>query len=198
MGECTLETILKASKKCEYVLEACGDSNSINMFELRFCTLSNSPYIFVALALIVLLTSFYILSTVSDQYLSPILGGLSKRLKLSEAVSGVTILAFANGAPDVISSFSAGGESEGIFISIGSLFGACLFASSVVLGVCILYSKTGIYMDGANWLRDIVFYILSGRVGIRRAGSHRVRAGGGDNLQHVLHLRGHLRVVSRR
>ena len=93
------------------------------------------------------LLAFYVLSTISDKYLSPTLGSIAKKLKLSETVAGVTLLAFANGSPDIISSFSAGGEDEmGLYISIGSLFGGCLFASTIILGVCILYSRTGIYV----------------------------------------------------
>ena len=69
--------------------------------------------------------------------MTPTLEYISKKLNMSEVLSGVTLLAFANGAPDVMASFSAGGEEDGISLSIGALFGASLFCCTVVLGMRI-------------------------------------------------------------
>ena len=43
----------------------------------------------------------YILTSSADEYLSPSLEFLTEKLKLSESVAGVTLLALGNGAPDV-------------------------------------------------------------------------------------------------
>ena len=61
---------------------------------------------------------------------------------MSETLAGVTILAFANGAPDVISSFSAGGIDKGISLAVGSLIGAGFFVTTVVFGIVIKISGT--------------------------------------------------------
>ena len=50
---------------------------------------------------------FYVLGSTADAYLSPVLAGISKHLKISQSLAGVTLLAFGNGAPDVFSSLSA-------------------------------------------------------------------------------------------
>ena len=60
---------------------------------------------------------------------------------MSETIAGVTLLAFANGAPDIMASITAAGEEDGIYIGVGGLFGSCTFASTMVLGTCILKSK---------------------------------------------------------
>jgi solute carrier family 24 (sodium/potassium/calcium exchanger), member 6 len=86
--------------------------------------------------------SFYFLGTTADKFLTPVLTKISTSLKLSEAIAGVTLLAFANGAPDIISSFSAAGDDDGVFLSIGGLYGASLFAGTMVVGNCILKSQT--------------------------------------------------------
>jgi Ca2+/Na+ antiporter len=54
----------------------------------------------------------------------------------------VTILSLANGAGDVMTAVVASGSDEGIKIVIGSIFGASLFLTTVVLAAVIYYSKT--------------------------------------------------------
>lgn len=73
------------------------------------------------------------------------------------------MLAFANGAPDIVSSITAGGESDGIFIGVGGLVGACAFGSTIVLGTCILKSRglKGVKMDKNEWIRDLAFYMIA-------------------------------------
>ena len=71
----------------------------------------------------------------------------------------MTLLAFANGAPDILSVISAGGEEDGIYIAIGNLFGACLFAATLVIGRCISSCPKPITMNPSEWNRDILFYI---------------------------------------
>ena len=59
--------------------------------------------------------------------------------KISETLAGVTLLALANGAPDVMVSFSAGNlDADGISLSLGALFGAGLFVCTFVYGYCVL------------------------------------------------------------
>ena len=49
-------------------------------------------------------------------------------------ISSVTLIAFANGAPDVMTAFVASGSEEGILMAVGSVFGSGLFITTVVLG----------------------------------------------------------------
>jgi solute carrier family 24 (sodium/potassium/calcium exchanger), member 6 len=53
----------------------------------------------------------------------------------------VTLIAFANGAPDVMTAFVASGNESGILIAVGSIFGAGLFITTVVLGRVIYTAK---------------------------------------------------------
>ena len=93
------------------------------------------------------------LGSTSENYLTLALTSLTKILAISESFAGVTLLAFANGAPDVITSFTAGFlliikllfkiggiEVEGIKLAIGSNFGACLFSTTLVLYLIIIQS----------------------------------------------------------
>jgi Ca2+/Na+ antiporter len=69
-------------------------------------------------------------------------------------------LAFSNGAPDVISSFAAGGNSEGVPLVIGSIFGAGLFDFTLTTAAVIWTSKD-IKAAKTSFIRDIVFYLLA-------------------------------------
>lgn len=80
------------------------------------------------------------ISDASDDYLSVALNRLSVKFKFSEALTGVTLLALANGAPDVISSMVAGGDDGGALISIGALYGASLFTCNFVFSSVIANS----------------------------------------------------------
>jgi Ca2+/Na+ antiporter len=57
--------------------------------------------------------------------------------KMSDSLSAVTLLAFANGSGDVITALVASGETGGVSYSIGAVYGAGLFAFTLVVALCI-------------------------------------------------------------
>lgn len=59
-----------------------------------------------------LLLAFYYLSIVADDYLSPAMHSLSKTMKLSQSLAGVTLISFAAGAADVFAGLSASKDAE--------------------------------------------------------------------------------------
>ena len=152
---CTYQIIFDATKStsqiCQLVKDNCGDiPQSFDLFQLRFCQLPH-PIIFYILITVIVICSFYLLGSVADTYLTPVLTKLSEALKLSETVAGVTLLAFANGAPDIIASITAaiassGGKPDptGMYIGAGALFGACAFGSTIVVATCTLRSSVEI------------------------------------------------------
>ena len=136
MGDesCDYDTLMKMIKEgvaCEFVKRACSeDVETINFYYLRFCALPDGFFggaAFIFLCLLTVVIAFFLLGQIASTYLTPVLTKISIALNMSETLSGVTLLAFANGAPDIISSFSAGGSEGGLYISIGNLFGAGLF-----------------------------------------------------------------------
>jgi sodium/potassium/calcium exchanger 6 len=58
---------------------------------------------------------------------------------MSHALAGVTFLAFANGAPDIITAVVAGSSSSQstALIPFGSLYGAALFDMAFILAMVI-------------------------------------------------------------
>lgn len=61
-------------------------------------------------------------------------------LEISPVFAGVTFLAFANGAPDVMTAVVAGSSNSGstALIPFGSIFGACLFSAAFIFSTVIM------------------------------------------------------------
>jgi len=92
---------------------------------------------------------------------APAIVYLSRFLQLSEALAGVTLLAFANGAGDVITAIVASGSKDGISYNVGALYGAGFFVLTLVVALTIINSDTKIKVEKSVVFRDIGFYILA-------------------------------------
>ncbi len=95
-------------------------------------------------------TCFWVLGSTADAYLSPVLATISKHLKLSQSLAGVTLLAFGNGAPDVFASISAASSIDsaaaasmgsGFYLAASSSIGGGIFVSHVVSSAIALMAK---------------------------------------------------------
>lgn len=112
-----------------------------NFYSVYFCAFHAESYIFLpAFALSVVLIFKYTAIAV-DEYIAEGIQRISDAIGFSEALSAVTLLAFANGAGDVITALVSSGGDEGVSYSIGALYGAGLFVCSMVVAICILQSK---------------------------------------------------------
>ena len=95
-----------------------------------------------------------------DEYIAGSIVYITKWLNISEALAGVTLLAMANGAGDVVTALVSSESTEGVSYNIGSLFGAGLFVCSFVMVMTINASPHPIVLEKETVYRDIVFYIL--------------------------------------
>jgi sodium/potassium/calcium exchanger 6 len=74
-------------------------------------------------------------------FLSTAITKIVETFNINQNIAAVTLLAFGNGAPDVISSLVASAEVEGIAFSISSLIGGGMFVTSFVLGAVVFRGK---------------------------------------------------------
>lgn len=86
---------------------------------------------------------FRLLQSTAEKFLTPGIEKVAGVIGCSETLAGVTILAFGNGAPDVLTAVIAGGsnEGEGIKFTVGLIFGAGLFSFTYTLGLIVIESK---------------------------------------------------------
>lgn len=71
----------------------------------------------------------------------------------------VTVIAFCNGAADVLAAIIAAGGDDGILIAVGSIFGSGLIMTSLGLGLVIYLSKV-INANRRSLNRDITFILI--------------------------------------
>lgn len=96
-----------------------------------------------------------------DEYIECSITYITEYFKMSEALAGVTLLAMANGAGDVITALVSSESAEGVSYNIGALFGAGLFVCTFVMCATVYYSPVDIVIKKETAYRDIVFYILA-------------------------------------
>lgn len=115
------------------------------------------PFV-VAMSVLWLLVLFAGLGVTANDFLCPSLFIISKTLKMSQNVAGVTLLAFGNGSPDIFSAIAGitGGKSEMV---IGGLIGGGIFVTTVVAGSIFLTQNFG--MMKRPFLRDVFFYMAA-------------------------------------
>lgn len=117
-----------------------------------------APYLPIGAEVLWIALLFLVLGMTADDFLCPALVVMSRTLRLSESVAGVTLLAFGNGAPDIISSL-AGIEQSRPALVIGELLGAGMFVTAVVAGTVFLLCRFELEPD--SFLRDTVFYLAA-------------------------------------
>ncbi|XP_074643327.1 mitochondrial sodium/calcium exchanger protein-like isoform X1 [Tubulanus polymorphus] len=131
----------------------------INYVKVVYCSFSHLIPLGVITLTIWWLFLFAGLASTADEFFCPNLAVISKTLRLSQNIAGVTFLAFGNGAPDIFSSISAVGNAKDgdAGLAIGALVGAGIFVTTVVAGtISIVCPFTSMERP---FLRDIVFYI---------------------------------------
>jgi len=107
----------------------------------------------------------YLLSSTADDFLSPCLETITTKVGMSESVAGVTLLAFGNGAPDVMAAIAAAeGAHQGIDASsvVAQMLGSCLFVCTIVV-VLVLRAAANqkVKVTRRFFIRDISFYVFT-------------------------------------
>jgi len=152
-----------ALSKCAFVQLYCeGNTTHIDTLSLYYCTLTENNVIMALISILWLFFCFYTLSSTAERYLEPSLSSAAKFLGFSEALAGVTLIALANGVPDVISAIVAGESRHqgGIDLAFGALFGASVFTTTIVLARVVRQCKS-LTFPSKNLVRDCGFYLLA-------------------------------------
>ncbi len=136
----TINSFVTIQDKCNFVSKNCS-YEYINFYSLYYCYMNGSIIPTSIIMIIILIILFFILSSTSDIFLSTSITKIIETLNINQNIAAVTLLAFGNGAPDVISSLVASDKIEGISFSISSLIGSGMFITSFVLGSVVFKGK---------------------------------------------------------
>lgn len=142
--------------------EKCAEAekNAYNFFKPFMCTFGMNVWITAPVLMLIIFFVFKFITALVDEYIGPSIVYIKEAFGMSEAMAGVTLLALANGAGDVVTAIVASGSSEGVAYNIGALFGAGLFVCAMVIYLTILQAKEDIIVEPTTIYRDVFFYIL--------------------------------------
>ena len=96
-------------------------------------------FIFILLITFLLALLFYLMYSISSDYLTPSLAHLSSACRMSPDMAGLTFLAFGNGAPDLFTAML--GAEDAPEMILGSSVGSGLFIFTVVFGLVICFAR---------------------------------------------------------
>jgi Ca2+/Na+ antiporter len=119
------------------------------------------------------------IATIADKYLTVGMADLAQRFKLSPAVTAMTLIVFANGAPDILVSMGAARKAEEAFIAIGLLFEEFMFSCTLVVSNVvwnspdqIVYLPKLVIMKGLGRQLTSVFCLIIFRFGKTKVPLH--------------------------
>ena len=164
-SECREVKNTNRSQQCDFIknTDDCQiDEGFINYNEFVYCMIDSS---LKPLALFILffwwVFLFIGLAVTADDYFCPSLTVISKTLRLSDNIAGVTFLAFGNGAPDIFSAIAAIGNAKNgdAGLAFGALLGAGIFVTTVVAGTIAIICPFN--STERPFLRDVIFNIAA-------------------------------------
>jgi sodium/potassium/calcium exchanger 6 len=147
---------LPRADMCANIDTTCPSGSILNYTKALFCSSMNRALLGILITLELVLL-FFLLGAAADQFRVPSLGIISETLRIPDDIAGITLMALANGAPDVFGTFVAVTQNA-YGISVGELLGAGLFVTTVVVGGVALVSVAKVQQF--SFLRDTGFYVL--------------------------------------
>jgi Ca2+/Na+ antiporter len=168
-----IEGIKRFAQKNILISEYCSDNFSfINLVDMYYRSMNENAILIFLFICAVFPILFMCIAAVADKYLAAGMTDLAQRFKLSPAVAAMTLIAFANGAPDILASMGAAGKAGGSFIAVGSLFGAFVFSCTLVVSNVVWNSpdqtvhlpKLVIMKELGGYLVSVVCVIIFGFV----------------------------------
>ncbi|KAH3664215.1 hypothetical protein OGAPHI_004566 [Ogataea philodendri] len=144
---------------CQFIRDNC-DRDNFKYLELYYCSGMDAvvPGWLLALVFLALIGMlFFVLGFLASNSLTPNLTYLASLLNLGEKLAGVTLLAFANGSPDILSTWVAM-NSGSTGLAIGELLGSANFALTVVIGTMAIVRPFTV--DYASFVKDVTLFLV--------------------------------------
>ena len=145
---------------CECLNKYTGEIDYFSLYYFNYCVVNNRPWLTWPILIIILLLCFYFISTTGNDYLAETLGIISEKLKLSQNLAGLTLLALGNTAPDVAVAIVSGeGSDQGLTYSLSSVLGGGSMVFGFVLSTVIFLGKE-VSVSGLSFIRDLMTYLI--------------------------------------
>ncbi|VEU19405.1 DEKNAAC100840 [Brettanomyces naardenensis] len=125
--------------QCSFVESNCEEYRLgiVDHFKMYYC-ISETPlvrnFIMFPITLLLLVLLFISLGIVAGECLCPNLSAISHFLGIPDNVSGMTLLAFGNDSPDIMSTYTSF-KTDNASLAVGELIGAAFFVTCFVIGL---------------------------------------------------------------
>ncbi|CBI31227.3 unnamed protein product, partial [Vitis vinifera] len=164
-GGCTgIHECTDYEAKCAYVKtqNGCLPNGYINYLHIFYCTCGRFPAWGYTVLLLWLAVLFYLLGNTAANYFCSSLENLSRVLKLSPTIAGVTLLSLGNGAADVFASIVSFTRTSDGDVGLNIVLGGAFFVSSVVVGIISIFiGPRQISVDKPSFIRDVIFFLIA-------------------------------------
>ncbi|GME83637.1 unnamed protein product [Ambrosiozyma monospora] len=145
---------------CKFIKHHC-DTAEFRYAKYYYCSIPKISTLMTVLSFLaiiaVAIVLFVVLGLLASNYLTPNLTSLSNLLHMNEKLSGLTLLAFANGAPDMFSTYIAM-DNGSTALAIGELLGSANFALTVVFGSMMIVRPFKV--DYNTFIRDVSLFAV--------------------------------------
>lgn len=158
-SSCSQVLQVPTAEQCSFIETNCAseiDIGRVNYLALYYCKFPALRSFSVIPLLTCLSLLFIALGMTASDYLCPNLYTISKFLELSDNLAGLTLLAFGNGSPDVLSTYKAMSLDSGS-LAISELMGAALFIITVIVGSMAVVHPFKVPRD--LFIRDSGFFL---------------------------------------
>ena len=157
-----IEQIYRPTQKNLLIELYCGGNfDMYNLVDLYYRSLGSNAIVMFLIICAIYPVLFMFVGFIADKYLSVGMQDLSDRFKLSPTLAAVTLIAFANGAPDVLSSMKAGKGGDGPLVSLASLYGGFIFSATLVICNVVWNAGGNVKLPKLAVLKELGFYFLS-------------------------------------
>jgi len=154
-----------ALDKCMYVRtvhECHEDDRFVSYLDVLYC--QKEPFFLKASVIVIWMgILFYTLGIVAERFLCPALRFMSKRMRLPPDIAGITLLAFANGAPDLFTELAALSSGQkvdmGLALSVTLGSGMCICVAIFAVLVLLKPFKMSARVRPA-YIRDSTAYLI--------------------------------------
>ena len=113
----------------------------------------------IFLYLLILISVFYLLAKICDEYFVKSLDIFAKRLKLSEDVAGATFMAIGSSAPEFFTALIAIMKVGSEQVGAGTIVGSAIFNILVIVGASAVVATS--FLSWKPVIRDMLFYIAA-------------------------------------
>ena len=164
---CQIPRAATRAEKCSYVTdnEECEVDSVIDYLALYYCSDVSQGIAYSIMGGFVVWWCILIavLGSTADEYFCPPLTSTADWLQLRPRVAAVTLLALANGAPDIFSVQAALEQGETL-LAVGAMLGGTLFVTCLVVPA-VIFCSTDAVLAGGMLFRDVgCFCVVVGLV----------------------------------